>query len=105
MSRRRRLRGLPQRHMNAEPGTARRLRIDRNLASEVTHALAHADEPEPALALDLPEVESIPVIDNPQDDRVRCRTQRDLGLLGAAALDRISQPFLRDAVEARGHLR
>src|SRR5881628_2974687 len=101
----RRLHGFPQRDTGAEPGTARRLRVDRDLASEMTHPLAHADEPEPTLALDLPGVEPAPVIDDPQGDRVRSPTQRDLDVLGATVLDGISQPLLRDAIEAQGRIR
>src|SRR5207245_10653867 len=74
------LRSFSQRDTDVELGAARRLRVDRDLAPEVTHALAHADEPEPALALDLPGVEPTPVIDDPQGDRVCSLTQRDLRL-------------------------
>ena len=100
-----RRRGFSQRDMDVEPGTARRLRVDRDLAAEMTHPLAHADEPEPTLALDLPRVEPTPVIDDLQGDRVRSPTQCDLGLLGAAVLDGISQPLLRDAIETHGRIR
>jgi len=88
-----------QRDTDVEPGTARQLRVDRDLASEIAYPLAHADEPESTLALDLPGVEPTPVIDDPQGDRVRGPTQHDLGLLGAAVLDGVSQPLLRDAIE------
>ena len=105
VSHRWRQRGLPQGNADVEPGTARRLRVDRDLASERTHPLAHADESEPTLALDLPGVEPTPVIDDPHRNRVRSPTQCDLGLLGAAVLDGISQSLLGDAIEAHGRIR
>src|SRR5262245_55731503 len=83
-------RGFRLRDTDVEPGAARRLRVDRDLTAEVTHPLAHADEPEPTLALGPPGVEPPPVIDDPQGDRVRGPAQCDLGLLGAAVLDGIS---------------
>ena len=79
--------------------------LDRDLTAERTHPLTHADEPEPTLALDLPGVEPTPMINDPQVDRVRSPTQRDLGLLGAAVLDGISQSLLGDAIEAHGRIR
>ena len=45
------------------------------------------------------------MIDDPQVDRVRSAAQRDLGLLGAAVLDGISQSLLGDAIEAHGRIR
>src|SRR5437867_30543 len=99
------LRSFSQRDTDVELGAARRLRVDRDLASERTHPLTHADEPEPTLALDLPGFEPTPMIDDPQVDRVRSAAQRDLGLLGAAVLDGISQSLLGDAIEAHGRIR
>src|SRR5436190_22919841 len=99
------LRGFSQRDTDVELGAARRLRVDRDLASERTHPLTHADEPEPTFALGPPGVEAPPVIDDPQGDRVRSPTQYDLGLLGAAVLDGISQTLLRDAIQAHGRIR
>src|SRR2546425_11800244 len=97
--------GFSQRDTDVERGAARRLRVDRDLTAERTHPLTHADEPEPTLALDLPGVEPTPMINDPQVDRVRSPTQRDLGLLGAAVLDGISQSLLGDAIEAHGRIR
>src|SRR5882762_5527221 len=55
-----------KRDTNLDPGTIRWLRIDRDVASEMKYPLAHADEPESALAVDRPGVEPDAVIDDLQ---------------------------------------
>src|SRR5262249_18892665 len=95
---------LPQRHADVEPGAGRRLRIDRQLASQMKHALTHADEPESALGLHLSRVEPRPVTADPKGKKICRPPQLAPALPGPAVLDRIAQPFLRDPIEADGRI-
>ena len=94
-----------QRDKNVKPGSRRRLRVDRDLASEMKHPLAHAHQPKPPLALDQRGVETSTVIDDPQRDHVRVPAQLDLDMLRTAVLDGIRQRLLGDAIHAHSNLR
>jgi len=81
------------------PRTAPGLRVNDDLASAKKHALAHADEPEPVLALDQLGVEASAIIDDPQRDHVRGPAELDSDVLRAAVLGGIRQRFLGDAIQ------
>src|SRR5215831_5642062 len=94
-----------QRNTDADPRTVRRFRVDGELAPEREHALAHADESQPALANGQGVVEAGAVVDDTQSDRVGGPAQLDASVLRAAVLDGVRQRLLRDAIEAQRDLR
>src|SRR5262249_60598806 len=94
-----------QREPDVDPGAARRPRVDGDRAAKMKYPLTHADQPEPFLALDQRGVESGAVIDDSQRHRIRACPDVHRGVVGAAVLDDIAQPFLHDAIEAHGRVR
>src|SRR5215470_5580700 len=94
-----------QGNADGDPRAARRLRVDGELASEGEDALAHAHEPEPALALDRAGVEPGAVVDDREGDRLVYAVELHADVLRTAVLDGIGQRLLRDAIEAQGRLR
>src|SRR5215470_6702874 len=94
-----------QREPDVDPGAARRPRVDGDRAAQMKYPLTHADQPEPFLALDQRGVESGAVIDDSQGHRIGASPEVHRGVVGAAVLDDIAQPFLHEALEAHGRVR
>ncbi len=83
-----------------ESSTARGLRVDGDLASDMKDAFAHADQPQPAFGKDHRTVESATVIGDSQGNRTYSSAQFDARAASAAVFDDISQTFLRDPIQA-----
>ena len=93
-----------QGNADVDSRTARWPGVDGDVATDEAKSFPHADQTQPASAGDLRRVETGPVIDDPQAQRICALTQHHAGLVGAAVLDDIPEGFLYDAIEAQGHL-
>src|SRR5262245_40637998 len=82
-----------ERDTDVDPRAVGRLRIDGEPASQGEHALAHADEPEPAL--DRARVETAAVVDDPESDRVVRSVELHADVLRAADHRLLREAFVK----------